>query len=139
MDIKIGNKADKKAILKIRPDAASYFKGSSYFLVAQEADRILGFAIVFRNKIPAPVKANEAFINLIEVFEEKDRGKGIASAMVQKVIETEQEENTYQIRAYCDINNIASHRLWLKNGFGISPVKMQNGDILGSYVTYVLN
>ena len=139
MNIRIGDRADKKYIFKMRPNATSYFRGNSYFLIAQEADIILGCTVVFRNKIPAPVKADEAFINLIEVFEEKDRGKGIASAMVQKVIEIEQAENTYQIRAYCDINNVASHWLWLKNGFGISPVKMQNGNILGSYVTYVLN
>lgn len=138
MNIRTGNRTDKKYILKMRPNAAQYFKGNSYFLVAEESDSILGFTVVFRGKIPAPVNANEALIDLIEVINENDRRKGIASAMVQKVIDIERVQSTYQIRAYCDINNIASHRLWHKNGFGIAPVKMQNGDICGSYVTCVL-
>ena len=48
------------------------------------------------------------------------------------------EEKVYQVRAYCDIGNISSHRLWLKNKFSISPVKMPNGSISGSFVSYVL-
>ena len=43
----------------------------------------------------------------------------------------------FVFRAYCDINNIASHYLWLKNGFGISPVKIKE-DIVGSYATFGL-
>jgi len=44
----------------------------------------------------------------------------------------------YQVRAYCDIRNIPSHRLWLKNKFSISPVKMPDDTIAGSFVSYVL-
>ena len=50
----------------------------------------------------------QAFINLIGVLEESNQKK-----------------------------DIASQRLWLKNGFGISPVKDVNGQIPGSFVTYV--
>lgn len=48
------------------------------------------------------------------------------------------EEKVYQVRAYCDIRNVPSHRLWLKNKFAISPVKMPDNTIAGSFVSYVL-
>ena len=136
MNIRIGNEIDKEYILNSRPQAASLFKGRSYFIIAED-EGILGFAVVFHRDIEAPVPVNEAFINLIEVLDESNHKKGIASCLVQKIIEMEEEKNTYQVRAYCEINNIASHRLWLKNGFGISPVKEANGQIPGSFVTYV--
>ena len=136
MNLRIGNEADREYILNIRPQAAPLFEGRSYFLVAED-EGILGYAVVFQRDIEAPVPANEAFINLIEILDESNHKKGIASRLVQKIIEMEEERKTYQVRAYCAINNIASHRLWLKNGFGISPAKTENGQILGSFVTYV--
>ena len=138
MIIRYGTDTDKARILDLRPQAESLFGGNSYFLVAEETD-ILGFAIIFHHDIPAPVEAKEAFINLVEVLDEGNMRKGIASGMVQKILEIERAKDTYQVRAYCDIWNTASHRLWHKNGFGISPVKMPDGKILGSFVTYVLN
>ena len=75
---------------------------------------------------------------IFEILEEENFRKGIASLLVQKIIELEKEKDTYQVRAYCDIWNEGSHRLWWKNGFGISPVKNQDGSILGSFVTYAL-
>lgn len=138
MKLRMGNKSDEEYILKIRPQAASLFEGRSYFIIAED-EGILGFAVVFHRDIEAPVPANEAFINLIEIIDENNYNKGIGSCLVQKIIEIEKEKNTYQVRAYCDINNTASHRLWLKNGFGISPAKEPNGQILGSFVTYVCN
>lgn len=136
MHLRTGNNTDMEYILKLRPQAAAYFEGRSYFIVAED-EGILGFAVVFHRDIEAPVPANEAFINLIEILDKRNHRKGIASCLVQKIIEIEEEKKTYQIRAYCEINNIASHRLWLKNGFGISPAKESNGRILGSFVTYV--
>lgn len=136
MNLRMGNESDIEYILSIRPYAAPLFEGKSYCIIA-ENDDILGFAVVFHRDIEAPVPAKEAFINVIEVLEESDHNKGIASCLVQKIIEMEKEKRTYQLRAYCDINNVASHRLWFKNGFGISPAKEANGQILGSFVTYV--
>lgn len=136
MNIRIGNDADKERIISIRPQAAPFFT-RDYFVVAEEGD-ILGCATVFRRRIPAPVPASEAFIYLIDVFEESNHKKGIGSLLVQKILEIEREKGTYQVRAYCDIGNEASHRLWFKNGFGISPDKMPDGSIPGSFATYVL-
>ena len=136
MKLRIGNEKDKEYILRIRPHAEPLLERSSYFLVAEEDD-MLAFAVVMRRNVEAPVSAMEAFVNVIEVFDECNYCKGIASCLVQKIVEIEKESNTYQIRAYCDINNVASHRLWQKNGFGISPVKESNGQIPGSFVTFV--
>lgn len=48
------------------------------------------------------------------------------------------EEKVYQVRASVQIGNVASHRLWFKNKFSISPVKMPDADIVGSFVSFVL-
>lgn len=82
----------------------------------------------------------ENFINVIEVFDSKNRNKGVASAIVKKCMEIAKENGSYQIQAYCDVNNVASHMLWRKNKFGISPVQMEtrNWQVVGSFVTYVL-
>ena len=89
-------------------------------------------------KIQAPVEVREAFINVIEVFDEGMRCKGIASLIVEKCIDVAKEKGCYQIRAYCDINNISSHKLWEKNKFAILPVTMEDGRTIGSYVAHVL-
>lgn len=107
MYLRMGNKPNKEYILNIRPQAAMLFEGRSYFLIAEDESRgILGFAIIFHREIEAPVPANEAFINLIEIHDESNHKKGIASCLVQKIIQLEEEKNTYQVRAYCEINKL---------------------------------
>lgn len=103
-----------------------------------EEDELAGFAFVFRREIPAPVGgAKEDFINVIDVMKESLRGQGVGSRMVQLILEKARSEGICQVRAYCDIQNAASHALWMKNGFGISPVRAGK-EIVGSYVTYRL-
>lgn len=137
MTVCIGTAEDKKEIIGKRPQAEGYFSDGGYFLVVKENGVTAGFAAVFVRDIPAPVSGKEAFINLIEVFEEYQR-KGIATLLVQEILKLEKNKGTYQVRAYCDIHNAASHALWRKNKFGISPVKMPDDSITGSFVTYVL-
>lgn len=137
MTVRMGTEADKNKIISKRPQAEGYFSDGGYFLVAEENGVTAGFAAVFLRDIPAPVSGKEAFINLIEVFEEYQR-KGVATMLVQEILKLEKGKGTYQVRAYCDIHNAASHALWRKNKFGISPVKMPDDSIAGSFVTYVL-
>ncbi len=85
MNLRMGNNTDMEYILNIRPQASVYFEGRSYFIVAEDGG-ILGFAVVFHRDIEAPVPANEAFINLIEILDERNHRKGIASRLVQKII-----------------------------------------------------
>lgn len=138
MDIHIGNNKDIELIIKKYPYTKQVILENGYSVIAVSNQEIVGFAFLFRRKIPAPIEAEEDFINVIEVFSDAYRNKGIASAILSKCKEIAKEKGSYQLRAYCDIKNIASHNLWLKNKFGISPVKDSNGVILGSYVTYVL-
>ena len=112
---------------------------AAYALLAREGDRVLGLCFAFRREIPAPVGGlMEDFLNVVEVFDEERRGQGIGSALVRTCMRRAKESGSYQVRAYCDISNAASHRLWVKNGFGISPAKGEDGRILGSFVTCVL-
>jgi RimJ/RimL family protein N-acetyltransferase len=112
---------------------------NGYTLVALEIDKIVAFISVFKREIPAPLKDKvEDFINVIDVVDITYQRKGIGSALVGEVKKIAHESGAMQVRAYCDISNEASHALWVKNGFGISPVKNANGSILGSFVTFRL-
>ena len=136
--IRIGTDAEKQKLLNDYPNIKNVVRDGGYFIVAQIEDTIVGYLWGFKRKIPAPVEQDEIFINIIEVIYTNLRCQGMASSMLQKIIEIAKEEKAYQVRAYCDIWNVPSHRLWLKNKFSVSPVKMPDGSIAGSFVSFVL-
>ena len=136
--IRIGTDAEKQKLLNDYPNIRNVVRDGGYFIVAQIEDTIVGYLWGFKRKIPAPVDQNEIFINIIEIIYTNLRCQGIASNMLKAIINIAKEEKTYQVRAYCDIENVPSHRLWLKNKFSISPVKMPDGSIAGSFVSLVL-
>ena len=136
--IRIGTDAEKQKLLNDYPHIKNVVRDGGYFIVAQIEDTIVGYLWGFKRKIPAPVEQDEIFINIIEVIYTNLRCQGMASSMLQKIMEIAKEEKVYQVRAYCDIWNVPSHRLWLKNKFSISPVKMPDGSIAGSFVSFVL-
>ena len=136
--IRIGTDAEKQKFLNDYPNIKNVVRDGGYFIVAQIEDTIVGYLWGFKRKIPAPVEQDEIFINIIEVIYTNLRCQGMASSMLQKIMEIAKEEKVYQVRAYCDIRNVPSHRLWLKNKFSISPVKMPDGSIAGSFVSFVL-
>ena len=138
MYIRIGTEEDKRDIIGKYPHTKQVLGKDGYLVVAEENENIEAFAWAFVQKIPAPIDKSEMFINVIETVESKYQRKGIASNLIKKLIELAKAQSLYQIRAYCDINNISSHKLWEKNNFMISPVKNQNGQILGSYVALLL-
>ena len=133
-----GTENDKQKLLNDYPNLHNFFGDNGYLIVAKKENDIIGFIWAFKRDIPAPVEAQEMFINAIEVLNIDLRSQGIGSKMIEKIIEIAKEEKVYQVRAYCDIRNIPSHRLWLKNKFAISPVKMPDNTIAGSFVSYVL-
>ena len=136
--IRLGTEAEKQKLLHDYPHVKNVIHDGGYFIVAKIEETVVGFLWAFKREIPAPVEQSEIFINVIEVIYTNLRCQGMASAMIKEIIGIAKEEKVYQIRAYCDIGNISSHRLWLKNKFSISPVKMPNGSISGSFVSYVL-
>ncbi len=136
--IKSGTKLEKEQLLNDYPYMKKVICDGGYFVVAKIEDTIVGCLWAFKRNIPAPIERNEIFINMIEVTQANLRCKGIATAMLKEIIKIAKKENVYQVRAYCDIRNIPSHRLWLKNKFSISPVKMPDNTIAGSFVSRVL-
>ena len=138
ISVRNGTKKDEQALLDKHPDLHKFFVGDGRLVVAENGQGIVGFLWAHRRKIPAPVDTEEMFINAIEVFDSELRCQGIGTQMVQRIIETAKAEQVYQVRASVQIGNVASHRLWRKNKFSISPVRMPDGSIAGSFVAYVL-
>ena len=138
MTIRLGTDAEKQELLTDYPNIKNVIRDGGYFIVAKIEDTVVGYLWAFKRKIPAPVEQDEIFINIIEVIYTNLRCQGVASKMISAIIEIAKEEKAYQVRAYCDIGNVSSHRLWLKNKFSISPVKMPDGSISGSFVSYLL-
>ena len=138
INIRLENETDRAQILTNYPYTSDVLGDGGYLIVAEDNDEIVGFLWAFKREIPAPIDRSEMFINIIEVFSEELRCQGLATKMLEKVREIAVEADCYQLRAYCDIRNVSSHRLWLKNGYGINPVTMPDGTIVGSYVSLVL-
>lgn len=138
VNIRSGTENDKQKLLNDYPNLNKFFGDDGHLIVAEKENNMIGFLWAFKRDIPAPVEAQEMFINAIEVFHTELRCQGIGSQMVQKIIEIAKEEKVYQVRASVQIGNVASHRLWFKNKFSISPVKMPDADIVGSFVSFVL-
>lgn len=140
INIRNGTEKDKQNLLDKYPDLNKFFVicDTGYLIVAERENDIIGFLWAFKQDIPAPIEAQEIFINAIEVFNDEWRCQGIGTQMVQKIIEVAKKEQVYQIRATVQIGNAPSHRLWFKNKFSISPVKMPDADIVGSFVSFVL-
>ena len=138
MTIRLGTDAEKQELLVDYPNIKNVIRDGGYFIVAKIEDTVVGYLWAFKRKIPAPVEQDEIYINIIEVIYTNLRCQGVASKMISAIIEIAKEEKAYQVRAYCDIGNVPSHRLWLKNKFSISPVKMPDGSIAGSFVSYLL-
>lgn len=138
INIRSGTDKDKQILLSNYPDLQKFFGDIGYLIVAEKENDIIGFLWAFKRDIPAPVEAQEMFINAIEVFHTELRCQGIGTQMVQKIIKIAKNEQVYQVRASVQIGNVASHRLWFKNKFSISPVKLPDTDIVGSFVSLVL-
>ena len=138
VNIRIGTEKEKQKLITTYPYTKNVIGENGYFIIAETDNNMIGFLWAFKRDIPAPIEQSEIFINVIEVLNINLRSQGIGSRMIEKIIGIAKEEKVYQVRAYCDIRNIPSHRLWLKNKFSISPVKMPDNTIAGSFVSYVL-
>ena len=138
VNIRIGTESEKQQLITTYPYTKNVIGENGYFIIAETDNNMIGFLWAFKRDIPAPIEQSEIFINVIEVLNINLRSQGIGSRMIEKIIGIAKEEKVYQVRAYCDIKNVPSHCLWLKNKFAISPVKMPDNTIAGSFVSYVL-
>ena len=137
MNVRIGTEQEKNSIRENYPHTCQVLGEGGYLFVAEDNEEIIGFLWAFLQDIPI-VEEKEMFINVVEVFDTLLRCKGVGTALVKKSLSMAKELSCYQVRAYCSIYNIASNKLWYKNGFVISPVKMPDDTIPGSYVAYKL-
>ena len=136
--IRLGAEKDKELLKTQHPQTAPVLGDGGYLIVAEDNGQIVGFLWAVKRKIPAPIEQEELFINVIEVFPEELRCQGLATQMLAEIKKIAIKESCYQLRVYCDIRNFPSHCLWVKNGYGINPVVMPDGIIVGSYVSLVL-
>ena len=136
--IRLGTEDEKQKLLTDCPHIKNVIHDGGYFVVAKIEDTIVGYLWAFKREIPAPVEQYEIFINIIEVIYTNLRCQGVASNMINQIMKIAKDQKVYQVRAFCDIDNIPSHRLWLKNKFSISPTKMPDGSVPGSFVSFVL-
>ena len=137
-NIRLGIDVDRTQIVATYPYTANVLGDGGYLIVAEDNGQIVGFLWAVKRKIPAPIEQEELFINVIEVFPEELHCQGLATRMLERLKEIAVAEKVYQLRAYCDIRNVPSHCLWQKNRYGINPVTLPNGNIVGSFVSLVL-
>lgn len=133
-----GSEKEKAEILKKYPHAQSVIRDGGVLITALKCDKIIGFLWMYKRKVSAPIDKTEWFINVIDVPDTADRRKGVASGLLGEAINYAKNDGAYQISAYCDITNVPSHMLWLKNGFSILPAYGADDSVLGSFVGYVL-
>lgn len=109
ISVRNGTKRDEQALLNKYPDLHKFFVDDGRLVVAESKQGIVGFLWAHRRKIPAPVDAEEMFINAVEVFDSELRRQGTGTQIVQKIIETAKAEQVYQVCASVQIENVASH------------------------------
>lgn len=136
--IRTGSEQEKQQLIADYPYTQNVIGENGFFIIAQIESKTVGFLWAFKRQTPAPIDKEELFINVIEVFDTNLRCRGLGTQMLMFIKEIAKREGVYQIRAYCDIRNIPSHKLWVKNGYGINPVVMPDNTIAGSFVSLVL-
>lgn len=137
--IRVANYRDKRNIMKQYPHTKPYLKRKGILYIDEEDSEYRGFAFVQKRNVVNETNLTEDLILVIEVFLEKDRNKGIASNLVKKIIDDAQENGVYQIVAYYQKNNTASHKLWIKNQFSVVEVLTVDSKSLGCIATYKIS
>ncbi len=133
-----GSEKEKSEILAKYPYAKEVIHDGGVLMTALKGDKIIGFLWMYKRKISAPVGRSEWFIHVIDVPDAAYRCKGVGSGLVREAIGCAKNDGAYQVSAYCDIANIASHMLWIKNGFSILPAYGADDSVLGSFVGFVI-
>lgn len=136
--IQKGSEKEKEEIMKKYPGTKNVIRDGGILITALKCNEIIGFLWMFKREILAPINKNEWFINVIDVPDAEYRRKGVGSGLVQEAIRCARDDGVYQLSAYCDIANVSSHLLWLKNGFSVLPVHLADGSVPGSFVGFVL-
>lgn len=80
--VRAAAKEEKSSILEKYPYTSQVINDTGYVIIACKEKKILGFAFIFKRAMPAPIAANEIFINAIEIFNQAYSCNGIASKII---------------------------------------------------------
>ncbi len=129
--VKIATYKQKKWITKNYPHTKNYLKRKGTLYIYENNEDIDAFAFIQRRNIVNNTDKYEDLILVIEVFDENKRCNGIGTALVNVIKENALCTGAYQVIAFYETHNIPSHKLWIKNDFGVSSVTDRNGNNIG--------
>jgi ribosomal protein S18 acetylase RimI-like enzyme len=111
-----------------------------FTIAAVHETRSVGLISVYWRDLPLPLAATvEAYIDFLEVALAYRR-RGIASHLVDLVIQRAAEHCAYQVRSWSSEDKIEAIRMWQHLGFGLCPASTFPGgrEIRGFFVAKVL-
>lgn len=129
--IRVASLKEKRFIIKHYPHTAQFIKRKGTLYISVDERRISGFAFVQKRNLVNEKHLKEALILVIEVFKLEDRQRGIASQLVEQVKKDAAEQGCYQVIAFYQQSNTASHKLWLRNQFGVMSITQPDGSVSG--------
>ena len=111
-----------------------------FSIVALDGDILVGLISVYAKTLPAPLQESfDWYIDILEV--QKDyRRRGIASHLIELVIQRAKEAGVYQIRSWSSEDKIEAIPMWKALGFGLCPAITypQGKEVKGYFVAKVL-
>lgn len=137
--VKIAAFREKRWIIGQYPHTRKYLSRKGILYIATKDEICIGFALIQKRKLVNDPSLTEELILVIEVLQEEWRRKGVASELIAKIKEDAAARGRYQLIAYYQKENISSHKLWIKNGFGIAVERQaQSGEIVGCQAVFKL-
>lgn len=109
-------------------------------IVALQDNRLAGLISVYRKTLPHPLQNSfDWYIDILEVKGEYRR-KGIATRLIEMVIERARAEGIYQIRSWSSEDKREAIPMWKALGFGLCPAVThpKGQEIRGYFVAKVL-
>lgn len=137
--VKIATFREKRWIIGKYPHTRKFLNRKGLLYIATENESCIGFAFIQKRKMVNEPFLTEELILVIEVMREEWRRKGVASELIAKIKEDARARGRYQLIAYYQKENISSHKLWMKNGFGIAVERQaESGKITGCQAVFKL-
>lgn len=137
--VKIATFREKRWIIGQYPHTRKFLNRKGLLYIATENESCIGFAFIQKRRMLNEPSLTEELILVIEVLREELRRKGVASELIDKIKEDAAARGRYQLIAYYQKENIPSHKLWMKNGFGIAVERQaESGKITGCQAVFKL-
>ncbi len=111
-----------------------------FSIVATHGNRLVGLISVYRKALPPPLQgAFDWYIDILEVDQEYRR-KGLATHLIETVIERAKAERVYQVRSWSSEDKLEAIPMWKALGFALCPATTfpQAKEVKGYFVAKVL-